>query len=222
MKRNSSALKFWLGYFLTVIGLLVFVLVKSVKADPLDSTPGMQPVEHGEHHHHATVAEEAGVRRSVVQYDIPNISLIAMDGDPRSLPKALDAQSPTVLNFVFTTCTAICPMLTATFAQFQRELGTERRNVNMVSISIDPEHDTPAKLHEYAQKYQADTQWRFYTGELNDMVRIQKAFDVYRGNKMNHIPVTFLRQSSDAPWVRLDGFASAQDLMREYRQLLVQ
>ena len=222
MKRNNSALKFWLGYFLTLFGLLVFLLVRPVKADEHDSTPGMQPIEHGGHHQHADVAEEAGVRRSVVQYDIPNVNLIAMDGDSGPLPKALDAQSPTILNFVFTTCTAICPILTATFAQFQHELGAERRNVNMVSISIDPEHDTPAKLHAYAKKYQADTQWRFYTGELNDMIRVQKAFDVYRGNKMNHIPVTFLRQSSDAPWVRLDGFASAQDLMREYRQLLVQ
>jgi len=54
---------------------------------------------------------------------------------------------------------------------------------------------------------------------VKDSIAVQRAFDVYRGDKMNHLPTTFLRASPGQPWVRLDGFAGAADILREYRQL---
>jgi protein SCO1/2 len=52
------------------------------------------------------------------------------------------------------------------------------------------------------------------------MLQVQKAFDAYRGNKLNHIPLTFIRLSGEDPWIRFEGFMSAGDLVREYRSLL--
>ena len=89
----------------------------------------------------------------------------------------------------------------------------------MVSVSIDPEHDTPERLREYARRFNAGPQWQFLTGDLDDMIAIQKAFDVYRGNKMNHEPTTLLRRAEGGPWVRLDGLASAAAIVDEYGQL---
>jgi protein SCO1 len=114
----------------------------------------------------------------------------------------------------------VCPVLTATFSQVQAALGDERNALRMVSISIDPEHDTPARLAAYAAKFHAGPQWRFLTGSLSDIVAVQKAFDAYRGEKTSHVPLTFLRASPDAPWVRIEGFASAAELVREYHALL--
>ena len=90
----------------------------------------------------------------------------------------------------------------------------------MISITIDPEHDTPERLEAYAERFRAGSQWRFLTGDLDQIVAVQKAFDVYRGSKMNHEPITFLRVEEEAPWVRLDGLASAADVVREYQQLI--
>ncbi len=222
MKVDHSAGKFWVEHYVIFLGLLVFLFVDAAKADEHASMLGMEPVEHSAHQHPAQTAVETSVRRSEVRYSLPDVNVTRMDGTAMSLTAALSSGSPVILNFIFTTCTAVCPMLTATFEQFQRELGDEQHSVSMISISIDPEHDTPAKLREYAQKYHAGTQWRFYTGELNNILTVQKAFDVYRGNKMSHIPVMLLRKAPDAPWVRLDGFASAQDLISEYKQLSVQ
>ena len=89
----------------------------------------------------------------------------------------------------------------------------------MVSITIDPEHDTPARLADYARKYEAGKQWRFLTGDLEDVRTVQKAFDVYRANKMWHEPFSFLRAAPQEPWVRLGGFMSAAELAAEIRQL---
>ena len=172
------------------------------------------------HAHHRHMLESSSYSRSVHSYELPHLTLVDMDGQETRLADELNRDQPVMLNFIFTTCTTICPVLSATFAQVQEKLGTEADQVRMVSITIDPEHDTPERLHTYAARFEAGPQWRFLTGDLDAIVAVQKAFDAYRGSKMSHEPLTFLRASADAPWIRIDGIASAAEVMAEYRQLV--
>jgi protein SCO1/2 len=142
------------------------------------------------------------------------------DGKSVSLTTELDDGRVSVVNFVFTACTTICPVMSQTFSQLQNRLGSERDKVHMLSISIDPEQDRPARLSEYARKVHAGPGWRHYTGTAEAIVAVQRAFDAYRGDKMNHTPVTFLRAAPGGRWVRIDGFASADELAREVHTLL--
>jgi protein SCO1/2 len=171
------------------------------------------------HHHHAMPGEQDGYVRTTASYAIPDVKLLDPNRSRVSLPRQL-ADKPVILNFIFTSCGAICPVMSTTFSEVQKALGPERDAVRMVSISIDPEHDTPEALKRYAQRYGAGPQWQMLTGSLNDSVAVQRAFNVYRGDKMSHAPATFLRAKPGQPWVRLDGFASASDILREYRQLM--
>ena len=68
----------------------------------------------------------------------------------------------------------------------------------MVSISIDPEYDTPEALNAYARRFDAGPQWEFLTGSLDDSIAVQKAFDADRGDKMNHAPLTLFRATPDS------------------------
>jgi protein SCO1/2 len=86
----------------------------------------------------------------------------------------------------------------------------------MVSISIDPEQDTPRKLREYAGRFRAGPQWQHYTGTVAASLAMQRAFGVYNGDKMGHAPVTFFRAGPSEPWTQLKGFATANDLVRAY------
>ncbi len=158
-------------------------------------------------------------RRTVHRYELPDVRLVDQDGERVSLSQELDGPGPVMLNFIFTTCPTICPVLSATFAQAQDELGPELEQIRMISITIDPEQDTPDALKAYARRFKAGPQWRFLTGSLADIVRVQRAFDAYRGNKMSHQPLAFLRADPDAEWIRIEGFARAEDLVREYRAL---
>ncbi|MBL3527696.1 MAG: SCO family protein [gamma proteobacterium endosymbiont of Lamellibrachia anaximandri] len=167
------------------------------------------------------IASSKGYRRSEHNYRMPERKLVSMDGQATSLATELEGDKPVMLNFIFTTCTTICPVLSATFSQVRESLGAESRNVTMVSISIDPEYDTPERLNEYARLYGADDQWRFLTGRVEDIIAIEKAFDAYRGTKMSHEPLTFLRADGDSPWVRIEGIASADDIVKEYEQLVL-
>lgn len=185
---------------------------------PAEAFAGEAADPHAHHHHMMTSMKRA--TRTTAEYALPAGELVRDDGKAVSLPAELDDGKPVVLNFVFTTCTTICPMMTQVFAGLQERLGPERDRVHMVSISIDPEQDTPARLSAYARKFHAGPQWRFYTGTTEASVAAQRAFDVYRGDKMDHTPVTFLRAAPGRRWVRIDGFASADELAQALHRLV--
>lgn len=176
----------------TVIKSLVGTLALAIAAMTAPTTPGAfaasAPDPHAHHHH---MMPE--IMRSTVDYALPQVSLVRDDGKTVSLINELNDGRPVILTFIYTTCTSICPMSSQTLSQLQSGLGTDRDKVHMVSISIDPEQDTPARLREYAKKYRAGPKWQHYTGTVAASIATQRAFDVYRGDKMNHNPVTLLR-----------------------------
>jgi protein SCO1/2 len=169
-----------------------------------------------EHHRH--VAPDAV--RSLADYSVPRIALVREDGKNVVLSNEIDDGKPVVLSFVYTTCTTVCPLTSMTLARLQAELGDARDRVHVVSISIDPEQDTPARLREYALKFGAGPEWHHYTGTVGASVASQRAFDVYHGDKMSHSPVMLLRTRPNARWVRFEGFATADQLLAELRPVV--
>ncbi len=188
---------------------------------PMDHSGHENGMDHSGHEQHMAMMEKSGkFTRSVATYVEPEVKMLDMSGKNVSLQQELAGDKPVFLNFIFTTCTTICPVMSATFQQVQDMLGKQRNKVRMVSISIDPEHDTPATLKEYAAKYGADSQWTLLTGTVADSTEVQKAFAVYSGDKMNHQPVTFLKaKGSENSWVRLDGLVDASNVIKEYKKL---
>ena len=168
----------------------------------------------------APASAASGPVRSIREYAIPAVRLVREDGNVVSLPEEMNDGRPIVLNFIFTTCSTICPMMSSLFAQFERRLGTDADQVHLMSISIDPEQDTPARLLEYARRYRAGPAWQHYTGSLDASVTAQRAFDVYRGGKMSHTALTLMRAAPGKPWLRIEGFVTADELVRDYRGLL--
>jgi protein SCO1/2 len=166
------------------------------------------------------IANAAPVTRSTVSYSVPAVTLVREDGSHVSLPRELDDGRPVLLNFIFTTCSSICPLTSRTLEEFQHKLGSDAARVHLMSISIDPEQDTPARLSEYARKFHAGPEWQYYTGTLAASLATQRAFDVYRGDKMSHTPVTLLRSAPGKPWLRIEGFVTPDELLDDFHKLL--
>jgi len=213
MKTKSGDRIVWRRPF----GVMLAWLTLNPIAVP-DGLAGEQATEHPAHEH-STLPTAAPSERSEVGVNLPEVKLLRQDGKSMSLSEAMADGRPLMLNFIFTTCTTICPVQSHLFASVQSKLGKERDRVHLLSISIDPENDRPRLLQAYAKKMKAKPGWDFYTGAAGSVEAILKAFGVYRGDKMNHIPVTFLRAGADKPWVRLDGIISAESLIREYRSV---
>ena len=122
----------------------------------------------------------------------PDFQLTDQTGAP--FASASLAGRVTLLDFVYTHCTDACPTLSATFQQAQRKLADDKllgERVVLVSLSVDPQHDTPAVLAEYGQQFKADaTGWKFLTGDWD------RVYDVITGFKVATRPP---HPAADAP-----------------------
>jgi protein SCO1/2 len=172
---------------------------------------------HAHHHHHMMPTD---VKRSEVNINLPELQLIRQDGKVVKFPDELSDGRVVVLSYIYTSCTAICPMTSQTIYKLQGKLAADLDKVHLVSISIDPEQDTPEILSKYAQKFHASKYWDHYTGTAEASIKVQKAMNAYLGDKMNHVPVTFIWSGKGNTWIRIDGFATADDLLLEVQKLL--
>jgi protein SCO1/2 len=189
---------------LTVCGATLASLAASAAG------PGGAMEEHAHHHLQAATST-----RSVASYLVPDVRLIRDDGKVVGLRAELDDGRPVVLAFIYTSCTTVCPLTSHALSELQSKLGSARDRVHLVSITIDPEQDTPARLREYAKSFNAGPEWQHYTGTIAASETAQRAFDVYRGVKMDHSPAMLIRPAPNAPWVRIDGFATADQVYAE-------
>lgn len=194
-----------------LIGSGILVAFSVIAADAMDMSMDMS-----EHAHHHLMNPNAAITKRTADYTVPALELVRSDGTTTRFPTEIEDGRPIILNFIYTTCTAVCPMTSQVFSQTQNLLDKEHATAHLISISIDPEYDTPERLAAYARKFKAEAEWQFYTGTMASSIAMQKAFDAYRGDKMNHTPVTFVRGAPGKPWVRLDGFANPDELVHEY------
>jgi protein SCO1/2 len=109
----------------------------------------------------------------------PDFDLTSQDGKDVSL--ADYRGKVTAVTFIFTECPDICPMLTSNMAQVQQLLGTDfGKTVAFVSITIDPETDTPPVLKEYAEAFGANLEgWAFLTGDPAALHEVSEAYGVF-------------------------------------------
>lgn len=212
---------------LAVLALVFSVVnVPDVRAEDqpdhsMHDMQGMHDMEHMDHSmHQQQVSKRGTYTSSTVSYTVPDIKLVDVNGKSIALRDLMNDNSPIILDFIFTTCTTICPVMSATFQQIQEKLGADQKAVKLVSISIDPENDTPAKLKAYAEKFTAGPQWTLLTGTLENSLAVQKAFGVFAGEKMNHKPITFLKaKGAGIQWVRIEGLAEAGQIFNEYEKI---
>lgn len=172
-------------------------------------------IAHDEHSGHRAAA---ALVRSEHAYRLPTVQVTRSDGRRMALAEAIDDGRPVMLNFVYTSCNAICPVTSQVFVEVRERLGAERAGLNMISISIDPEQDTPRRLQAYADRFGSAGTWTHLTSSVADAIEIQRAFDAWRGDKMNHQATTYLRAAPGQPWVRLDGFFGPSAIVGEFRR----
>ena len=159
-------------------------------------------------------------KRTVENYIVPDIMLVNQDGVKVNLRTLLSSKKVVMVDFIFTTCTTICPVLSAGFSNFQKRIGPESKDVHLVSISIDPENDTPKRIREYLKRYDAKPGWVFLTGTRKDIKKVLDAFDAYPIDKMYHSPLVLLHSSVANRWVRIYGLIGTSDLIAEYEKVL--
>lgn len=129
-------------------------------------------------HAHEAGSPQKTPTAAAANVNAPDFTLIDQDGK-RFLSTNLRGKI-VVLDFIYTTCTDVCPLFTAKFARLQGQLATENRSeVFLISITTDPEIDSPKVLKAYAQRYGADFgNWAFLTGTEAQLKEVWKNFGI--------------------------------------------
>jgi protein SCO1/2 len=150
----------------------------------------------------------------------PNIPLLTQDGKTVRFYDDLIRDKVVAINFIFTHCPDACPAETASMRLVQKTLGDRvGRDIFFYSISIDPEHDTPAVLKEYSERFRVGPGWTFLTGNRADIDSLRKKLGLYSEEKpgekaRNHNISLIVGNESTGQWIKRSPFDEPKVLAR--------
>ena len=140
--------------------------------------------------------------------NIPDAPVLDQNGKELKFYSDLVKDKTVAINFIFTTCTAACPPLTATFRRVQQDAATRGVEVQLISVSVDPTTDTPERLRDFAMKFKAGPNWTFVTGDKARIDSLLQALGAAVSNKNAHTPMILIGNEASDYWTRAYGLAS--------------
>ncbi len=147
--------------------------------------------------------------------NLPDIELLDQDGRKIKFYTDLVKDKTVAINFIFTTCTTICPPLGATFARVQKDLGERTgRDVHFISVSVDPVTDTPERLKAWGAKFKAGAGWTFVTGEKAAIDNLLRALGASTASREDHTPTVIIGNDTRASWTRTYGLAKPSQIVK--------
>lgn len=150
-----------------------------------------------------------------------DLELLDRYGKPVRFQSEAVADRIVVIDFVYTTCTTICPILSAVMALVQDQLGARLgTQVRPISISIDPTRDTPERLNDYAHKFGAGPEWIWLTGRKPAVDRVLIGLDTYTPNFVDHASTVLIGDARSNTWTRLFGFPAPEDILAHVDELV--
>jgi protein SCO1 len=138
----------------------------------------------------------------------PDVEAIDQDGRQVRFYSDLVRGKRVAINFIFTTCTTICPPMGANFEQLQALLGARAgADVRLLSVSVDPGTDTPERLKAWGARFHAGPGWTLLTGRKDELDRLRKAMGVFTADRASHAPILLLGDDRTGRWTRAYGLA---------------
>lgn len=197
-------------------------LFASLAAAALALAPAARAAEDHSHHHHQHQQQKPAAQEkpSSVQVKYGDTVLVTQDGRKLKLKSEVFGDRLVVMDFAYTTCTTVCPVLTAVLSKVQDGLGDRAgKEVQLVTITVDPARDTPARLKEYAAKHGAKAGWLWLTGPIGTVNEVLKGFGAYAPNFEDHPPMILVGDPVSGQWTRFFGFSDPKDILAKVEEL---
>jgi protein SCO1/2 len=154
--------------------------------------------------------------------DLRDRLLLNQDGEEVRFVSDVIGDNIVVMDFVYTTCTTVCPVLSALFTQVQTQLGDDLGNeVVMVSMTVDAVRDTPPRLKAYSARHRAGEGWVWLTGAKPTMDDVLTGLGAYSVNFEEHPAMVIVGDGRSGEWKRMFGFPNPDRIMKvvnEFRQ----
>lgn len=176
---------------------------------------------HDQHRGHQTDAK--AVKAQNARVTLTETPLVDQDG--RSLRFKTDAvgERIVVLGFIYTTCTTVCPVTSQLMLQTKARLGARvGQDVGLITVTVDPVRDTPARLKEYAGQLGAGEGWSWLTGPKPQVDEVLKVFGAYSANFLDHPPLVVVGDAKSGRWLRFYGFPNPDQVVKAVEDLSAQ
>jgi protein SCO1/2 len=139
--------------------------------------------------------------------------LIDQDGREMRLYSDLIKDKVVVIDVMFTACVGACPIMSSTFAKIQDRLGERLgKDVHLISISVDPVNDTPARLKEFAARFNARPGWFFLTGSKENVDAALRKLGQYVETREAHQNLFLIGNDRTGLWKKAFGLAKPEDI----------
>jgi len=126
-----------------------------------------------------------------------------------------------LVSFIFTNCESACPLITEKMSAARDMLGEEfGGNLRLISISIDPERDTPQAMKEFAAHHQADGNWMFLTGARENIDQVVKKLGQYSADVEAHSTVLIVGNVNQSHWMKIPPMAGPGGVAQSLRALI--
>ncbi len=151
-----------------------------------------------------------------------DVELVDQDGETRRLYSDLMAGKVVVVSSMFTTCAAVCPLLGQKMQRLQEAAGERLgRDVHLLSITVDPETDTPARLAAYAERFAARDGWYFLTGSRANVELALAKLGFAVEDKDAHSTIVLMGNEKTGLWKKTNGLAAAGELVDLFESVAV-
>lgn len=190
---------------------LLIVMIALVMA----ATPVSQADEDPHAKHRAMMKQKSEPALEAAEIDLRNRMVLDQDGREMEFVTDAIGDHIVVMDFVYTTCTTVCPVLTALFSQVQTRLGeTLGDEVVLVSLTVDATRDTPERLKAYSTKHRAAEGWTWLTGPKPTMDDVLTGLGAFSVSFEDHPSMVIVGDARTGEWKRLFGFPNPDRIMK--------
>jgi protein SCO1 len=176
--------------------------------------------QHQHHQHHAPAADAPAKAPAPADVKYGDIQLVDQNGRKVKLKSEAFGDRLVVLDFAYTNCTTICPVLTSLLVKVQDGLGARvGKDVSIVTITVDPARDTAPRLREYAAKHGVKPGWLWLTGPTGTVNEALKGFGAYAVNFEDHPPMVLVGDPKTGQWTRFFGFSDPKTILAKVEEL---
>ena len=148
---------------------------------------------------------------------IPDANLTDQSGHQVRFATDVLRRRPALISFIYTRCTTTCPLVGATVATVAEKLHADPEKLAIVSISIDPDYDTPERLLEWRKLYGDIPQWTLLTGPKREVNQLLRALGSYSANLEAHSEILLIGPNASGEWVRMSSLADWEKVAAEVR-----
>lgn len=164
-------------------------------------------------------------QRNALRSHFPDVTLLTQDSRKKRFYADLIRDKIVVIQFMFANCDNLCPRTTPNLELVQRNLEKSAPGkVTFLSITVDPERDTPEALKRYAAHFNIQRDWYFLTGRKEDVDLVRRKLGVYdpEDKKVEHMNVLTIGNEAQGRWLAMEALAKPDDITQTVLRVLGQ